>query len=421
MTKLKIKWLIYFQIYFILFSNFFITVLHVPSAIKYISDIITACLLVLMLTKKSKVFTKNNYQKYINCTIILFFAYCIINSIMHGVNPLYLAWAIRVTFRFYIFYIACVRYLVFDDVRKILLSFEKIYIINIIVVLYQFIVLGLRQDFLGGIFGIETGSNGYMNIFFILMLSYEMNKYYLKELKLSKFIFYILTMLAMAGMAELKFFYVESIIIILLVLLVNKPSKKTLVFVITSMVAFFIGIQVLKSEFPEAYAMLMDKESIDNYLSAGWTNGKEIARTTAIPMINNNFFDGKTSNMLFGLGFGNCEYSKFFQTPFAMMYSDTKYRNFTYAMQYLETGYVGLILYMLFFVTNFIGLLRYKFTKEKKIYANFLKIFIVMVGINTWYGGTNKEDIAYIIFLCMSIFGIILKDNLKKYDEIIEK
>lgn len=409
--KLKIKSLIYFQIYFVMICRFLTSVLHFPQFIKYVPDVIAVILMMTMFIYDTpqKIRTKQRFT--LNCLIFILFTYSICTSIFNAVPLMFVIWAIRVTFRFYIFYIACTKYLKMDDVEKIFSSFEKIFIINGILVLYQFLVAGYEGDYLGGIFGIETGCNGYMNVFFVIMLIYEMNSYYNKKIGATKFAFYIISMLAMAGISELKIFYVETVIAFLGLLLVNKPSKRTVKFLIICVVGLIVGLNVIKNVFPEAYLILFDLDEISKYLSASWSGGSEVARTTAIPFINRKFMNNSIIRELFGLGFGNCEMSSFFETPFAEKFANTNYRNFSFAMQYLETGLIGLILYASFFVVLLIDVIKGKCNEKTQVWKNFLIVYIILIGLNVWYNDTCKSDCAYLIYFCLAIFTIYQKDK----------
>lgn len=410
--KFKLKTLIYFQIYFILINRFLISEFHFPEVIKYVPDFITIILTIYLFCDqfKGKILIAKE-QRILNNIILVLFIYSVVSSIIHFTKPLYFIWALRVTFRFYLFYVACINYLRKDDVEKILRGFEKAFLLNIILSFYQFFIQGYKLDNLGGIFGTESGCNGYLNIFFVIIIVYEISKYFSKEIKLMKLLYYLIFALIISSMAEIKFFYAEIIIIIGLVIILNKPNRRTIGFVIVTLIGIIIGLQALKQIFPESYKLLFSTESVTNYLGAvGWSQGIRIARTTAIPIINEYFFDNNILKYLFGFGFGNCEQSSFFITPFAEQYAYTNYRNFTYAMQYIETGIIGLIIYVSFFVENLILIIRNKSLRFLSKWKNFLIIFSLMMIINMWYGDTCKSDIAYLSYFCLAIFGVLIKN-----------
>jgi hypothetical protein len=58
-----------------------------------------------------------------------------------------------------------------DDVKEFLGFFDKLFWINIIVSLVQYALLEKRGDYLGGIFGVSQGCNGYSNVFFVIVLT----------------------------------------------------------------------------------------------------------------------------------------------------------------------------------------------------------------------------------------------------------
>lgn len=406
---IKIKSILTSIVYIVCIMLFIIDELHMPSALKYVPDLLLLFLLVYTIVKEKRLVINGN-DKSLRNVILAFLLYCVLSSLFNGVGAGLFLWAIRCTFRFYAFYYLCIKYLNLSDLNTVFSNLEKLYIVNILVVAYQFFVKGLRMDFLGGIFGTDYGCNGYLNVFMVVMLSYVVNQYFHKQSTLRKLGLYLISSFAIAGMAELKFFYIEALIIFLLALVINKPSVKTISFAIVSSIALFVGLSILEKVFPEAYLLLFDQRGLNNYLSANWAQGREIGRSTAFDFINIRFFNDDFNKKMFGLGFGNCEFSSFFMSDFAKLYKSTNYRNFTFAMQYLETGFVGLILYVSCFAVIFISTFKVKCNNEKKSWLTFVKILVPMILLLIWYSDACKTESAYILFFALASFGIVKKE-----------
>lgn len=393
---------------------FLIDELHMPSMLRYVPDVLLICVF-LYTVFKYKSITIKSMNRGVSILFIAFLLYSCASSLFGMVNIKLFAWAFRCTFRFYVFYYLCIKYLHISDVEKVFINLEKMYLVNMLVLLYQFFVKGLRLDFLGGLFGSTYGCNGYLNVFLVIMLIYVVNQYFHKKATIGKLVFYLVSSLAIVGMAEIKFFYVEAVAIILIALVVNKPTVKTICFAIIAVIGLIIGLEVLRRVFPDSYLLLFDRDSINSYLAAGWAHGKQIGRTTAISFINNNFFNNQFIKKIFGLGFGNCEFSNFFESDFARMYKYTNYRNYTFAMQYLETGVIGLALYVSFFISIFIYALGKKYDDEKEIWATYVKTLIPLVLMLIWYSDACKSEPAYLIFFALAVFGIV--SNSSKNEE----
>ena len=411
--KLKAKNLIYAQIYIALFSGVLISEFHFPSTIKYISDIICVILLFMCFGSIQKKILSTK-MKYPVSIIILLLIYCIINSIANETSMLLMLWAIRVTFRFYVFFICCLVVLKREDIVNILEKFEIIYFINFAVILFQYFFQGYKQDFLGGIFGIEQGCNGQLNLFIIMVLSLEVIWYLEKRIKLHKLIEFLAIAFLIAALSELKVFYIEIILIVIIATCIYKPSRKTFLTVGMFIIGVIGGLLILRKVFPESYAFFFDQKEINRYLSAAWINGIQVTRTTGIEVINKYFFQNNIMRKIFGLGFGKCEVSAFFSSEFANRYANTSYRQFTFAMQYLETGFVGLLIYVSFFISVLISIMRTKIVKDYGYLKKYICVLIPLAIINIWYNDSCKTEVAYVLFFLLSSVGVIVREERKE-------
>ena len=165
------KYLVYFQIFYVLFYNLLISMLGFPSSISYLTDLVTAVLFVLAFKKISKTFKKINYFAVITL-IFMYISYLVVVDISNLVSPMLVFWAFRNNFRLIVFFICCVCFLDKEDINKIMKMLYKVSWINFAFVLIQHFVFGYSQDNLGGIFGTLVGCNGGLNLYCCIILTY---------------------------------------------------------------------------------------------------------------------------------------------------------------------------------------------------------------------------------------------------------
>lgn len=400
--------LIYFQIVYSIIIKFFISEFGYPYALNYVTDIITT-LIFLCVIKTYKKYARYARFEYGALFLLIYFWYCTLSSLFNFVSPFLFIWAFRNTFRFFAFFIGCFVCLDQQDEDLIWRCLLKLQLVNVILTLYQFVVKGYQNDFLGGIFGYGQGVNGGTNLFFCVLLIIAINRYLYKKSSLPELFFVILSTLPLAVLSEIKLFYIEFVIIVLVSLIVSKPSKATICIGICILAVFYFGASYLKNHSPDFYYMIVSPEKLYEYGVAAYGNNHIIGRMTGIDQINRAFFSNELHLKLFGLGFGNCESSSsisFFNSEFSKAYGNWDYKYFSYSMIYLETGGVGLILYILFFV-----LCGYHVIRNRKILQNKENIAIVICTvvisiIATWYNYSMKIEYAYFIYAVLA-FGII--------------
>ena len=354
---------------------------------------------------------------YVDVAILIFLAYALMTSLINGINLLQVIWALRVTFRFYVFYYCCIILLGQDDVRALLRMFEILFAVNAVLVVFEYLLQGKQGDYLGGMFGIEQGTNVYMNIYLTLMLAYEISRYLRQQQTLPMLAYYFVVALGIAALAEMKFLYIEIVIIVAGSVLLRYPSKKTFVLLGCSLTLLFAGLQMLRLAFPESYELLFTGEGTNDYLSAAWTGGREMGRTTAITFIDNSFFSSQTIhetytvgfgnlvlNRLFGFGFGSAEPSALTHNLFAEQYSGTQYAAFEFADRYLEMGWIGLFLYASIYILMFVATFSNEKTlnEEQDVWRETARVLIPIALVNIWYGNLRTEA-SYMLFFFLAL------------------
>ena len=163
--------LLLFEVYFVLFSQLLIDLLGFPQYILFITDVINICIMLFMLIYPKSIFS-SKYSKLIKNYLLVYIVYLLIDSMLNLVSPLLFLWGARKFLRGFFFFVACVRFLHYSDYKKFLDRLYWLQIINVILSSYQFLVLGLKQDHLGGIFGTASGCNAFSNLFFCTITCY---------------------------------------------------------------------------------------------------------------------------------------------------------------------------------------------------------------------------------------------------------
>jgi hypothetical protein len=156
----------------------------------------------------------------------------------------------------------------------------------------------------------------------------------------------------------------------------------------------------------EEFAQFLSFENLWNaLLNPNYATDEDIGRITAIPVITESFMNG-ISDVLFGLGLGNCDSSSIpiFNTPFYDSYYSYHYAYFSYAMWYLEAGAVGLIGYVSFFVSSFVFSLKSlaKRTSDD-LTCQLAMVMAVICCILLIYNISLRNEIAYLIFFVLAL------------------
>lgn len=398
--------LLFYQVIYILICRFCVDVLHFPSVISYGIDIINA--LVTMFFLYSKVAKKKLFlagMAPVFFSVILLIGFCLADGIINMVKTQLILWAFRNTMRYYPFFFSIIALWdekMLDRTIKLLIRLQYP---NFLVVLFQYLILGLKQDNIGGIFGNTTGCNAALNIYLCIITALLIEKYIHREITLIKLLCNFIIFLTTAVIAELKVGFIELPMMIILAILLNKPSFKTIIATIAVILMIPIGIQSIISLFPRwAYSF----ENMSSFLGTATEigGGYNISRLGAFSDINNLFFHNDLSKKILGLGFGNCEYSSinFFTSTFYERYGWLHYRWFTHQTWFLECGYLGVILYFLFFVALF-----FWFVKQKRTYGDingfgsFGQIIIALCFLNFIYNSSLRAEEGYILFLALAL------------------
>ena len=399
------EWLSWFVVVMPFLFGLLNTLLGLPWAIRYSIDVAWVMLAVMLLR-----YQPLKQVKRINGIafwIILFLCYTLLVYLVQYQSGLYYLWGFRNNFRFYAAFFAFAAFLDATDIDAFFRTVDKLFWLNVFVSLFQFFVTGLNQDLLGGIFGVEAGVNGYTNMFFVIVLTHSLVLCFEKKESQKACISKFLAAFWIAALAELKFFFVEAMLILVLSALLTNFSWRKFWIVAGGIAAVFSFAALLVIIFPNFAGFLSIDWFRETALSdKGYTSSGDLNRLTAITR-SNELWLTHWSQRIFGLGLGNCDTSSFaiVNTPFYEQYGHMHYTWMVHAIMYLETGYIGLIFYFGFFVLVYLAIRKIERQSEgiAKSYCRMSKIVTICCPLIAVYNASLRGESAYMAYFVLAI------------------
>lgn len=407
--RLKIKkrtqtgWLMWFLIVFPFTFGTLIDILHMPNAIKYLLDLAWLALLVYIVRFSGML----NFRKtrHFLIWVFLFLSFTVLVYIFRYQSLLYYLWGLRNNFRYYVTFIALTVFMSREDGDSYLCLFDKLFWVEFGLCLIQYL-LGYKGDFLGGLFGIETGSNGYLNMFYIIMTARTVLLCLNKRETLHMCIAKCAAILLVAALAELKFFFIEFAVIVVLAVLITDFSWRKVWIILASALGIVAGIAMLCTIYP----FFRDVYSIEGLLEIatseqGYTYRGDLNRLTVISEVNRRFFSSWIDQM-FGFGLGNCDGSTFtfLCSPFSVQYSWTHYNLFSSSFVYLEMGWIGLGFFFGFFLLYYFVTKKLEKTGQADIHhcqlARIVSLCCCLVCI---YNSSLRTEVGYMAYFVLAL------------------
>lgn len=374
-----------------------------PGAIKYLFDIVWVFLLVTMIFRKKRAIPGD--VKFLLWWIIVFFVFTLVNYTARFQSPFYYLWGFRNNFRGYVLFFAVIYYFDEENAEEALSLFDKMFYVNAVLMFVQFFALGYKQDNLGGIFGVESGCNGYVNLFFCIMTVINYVRYSRSGQSFKKMALNIVLMLVLAAMAELKFYYVEFVVLMLLGALVTRFSWKKLVIIIAGGVAFIIGYRVFISVFPDIDLSI---SGLFEYASStkGYTSSGDLNRLSFFSTVNSKLLP-TLPDRIFGLGLGNCDYAtgvELLSTPFYHKYEWMHYGWMSTTFMYLENGMIGLMAFFGFFIMIMLYAVRMKnHGGTNPVFCEIAALCAVAAVMNGIYNISLRIESEYMMYFILAI------------------
>ena len=353
--------LIYFELIYNLIIKFIVGNTAAPSALNYVSDLVLLMILFGYLRR-----TGGRIREIPRSLLALgggLLALTLVSYALNLYSPLLYLWGLRNNFRFVLFAMMCAAYLTRRDIDRIMEILFGFFLTNIAVVTFQFLTLDhYRQsfgDFISGLFsnGGQRGGNESLAWLICIVCTWETVKFLNEGVNLGRLIACWLGALYMAALAEIKLVILLLVLSCGMALLLCRKTKRSVALIGFSVLALFIGVQILYLIFPKfdqfftLERMLSYVTNQEGYASSGVADGLD--RLTAIPYVYENYLH-TWSERLFGIGLGNADYSgfAFLTSPFYVQNSWTGYSFFSSAFLTLELGAIGMLGFMIWYVNS---------------------------------------------------------------------
>lgn len=394
-------------ILFIVLMPFFFgllnSLLQLPNATRYSIDFAWFFLLFLLIYFQHSI--RYQYER----PLLLWLAAFVVTSaclyVLKFQSPIYYLWGVRNNFRFYPFFLAACVFQTEQDAEDYLKLFDILFWTNAVVSFVQYFVFDLRQDYLGGLFGAEQGCNAYTNIFFVIIVAKSLIYFLNRKESIYSCVAKCVTALAIAAMAELKFFMIEFVLIIAMAVLLTHFSWRNLMIIVGGLAAVSVGTSLMILIFPNIAKDMSLFGLLKMASSAqGYTNSGDLNRLTSISTINK-WLLRDLPNQLIGKGLGNCENSTFAiaNTYFYKRYYWTHYTWMSTAFMYLEMGYIGLTFLYGFFVLNYFVLQkRQKMADANVPHCQLAKIVSVCAIGLLIYNSSLRLESGFMVYLVLA-------------------
>lgn len=388
-------------LYMILVYNF-----HMPMGQLHNAAGLTAvALLVVMLLSRRKLEIILQVR-WLMISAGIFFGLTIVGQVLGYQSLGYYLSGLNNNGRFFIFFFGCILFLKTEQREKIMKLWDVLFWVNFLLTLYQFFVLGIKWDFLGGIFGTQVGCNAYTNVFFTVSITFSILLYMNQREKAWVCLARCAAALIVTALAELKMFVLEFAGILVLAVLLTKFSRRKLYLIIGGAVGALACIKLMVTIFPWWAGWFSLGNIWETATSTLGYNGiGDWNRLTAIPIAWNEHLL-TWPQKLFGLGLGNCDFSPIagMTSPFYDANWTNNYYVFSSGMIMLETGLIGTIAYVGFFLLVFFAansLLRSG--KGDEVYCQLTEVLALMSLVLYVYNCTLRTEVGYMLYFALAL------------------
>ncbi len=410
------EWIMLFIFVFPFLMASLIEFLYLPSAVKYLVDAgyIVAGLAVYARKETALRVNIKPFTRFILIFFLSLFALYLFNF----QSPFYFLWGVRNNFRFYIAFLLFATVFDEEEADGCMKFMDMAFYVNAFITVLQFFILGKRQDYLGGIFGVEKGCNAFTIIFFSIIIGKSLLQFMNGKENVWKCFIKCSVALLISAMAELKFFFVIFIIILFVSTMMTRFSvRKAFMLLAGGALLMFSGM-LLPIIFGESRAMTLEN-IIEMITATNYATARDLGRFTAIPTISRNILT-EPLERIFGLGLGNCDTSSFAicNTPFFVSHSYLNYNWFSSAFLFLETGFAGLTAYLSFFVMCFfLARKQMKQSGVNELYCRIGMIMSIVCFIMVFYNSALRTETAYMAFFSLAL-PFVRKNNILEENNI---
>lgn len=426
-VKITTSNIIIFQIYFNIILKFLTVDLRMPSAISYFSDMVTLLLMCCLLSKNRKI---NRIEQKVLLILFLFFIEGALSALFNGVSPVLFLWSVRNQMRFYIWIFIVIFLFDCSKIDKLFQGLNRLAIINLLIMIFQYLFFNLRGDYLNGVFGSYAGGNSALNTFCVILTIENVAALLIGKRKVKKVAIAILSMCIMCAMNELKFYYIELVIVIIFFIAffmqrkIQKKTWKRLIFIsVSGLLLAIIGYKALVYFYPGFYNFF-EKEVFLDYVTRSY-NSSTVLYINGIPVSNRftayniviKYFLNSTTKLLFGIGMGASEYSTYFSSAFHKKYGDIAISGYQLPQVLLENGIIGLCILVFFYLFIYkIMNMEYKRIITTKRYLFMISGITAVIGLFICvYNSALRIETSGYLYYTMIALGMCRKMG-DKYD-----
>lgn len=400
-------YVIFTLLYYIIIGalvNFF----GVNKMFLYLGDVFNIVLFMYTLLYAKK--TRNKVDNKVICLMLIIVITGIFSNLINFNSSFLLAWGIRNTGRFFMYFYSCSILLKPENYETIFKVVKIMFFLSLPLCIYQRLFANYDTgktfgDLVGGVFLSYSGCNTPLNVLLCIYVAYISSLFFQKKEKMINFLVVVISAMVMSALAELKIFFIEFFIIILMNCIYNKMSL-TKILKLTIIIGVFsllmsVFITFNSKEYGGNYANIYSIEGFIEYATreSGYDGDGDLNRLNAISVINSTIFKNDISKQFLGIGLGNSEYTQFYQSDFYKRYSYLHYQWFHDVIVYIEQGYMGIFLYVLL-----VAQMYKKCKTNDNEYTIFSKILIILCVIMFIYDNSLRvEASGFLIYLLLSI------------------
>lgn len=225
--KIQMKSMLNTIVGFTFLWKFISSFVKLPSALSFFPDVLLiGALFIWVIRHRRLEFADLKFPKF----VLVFFVICTISFFVNfdGYRSFfYFIWGLRNQFRFFVFYLMGLVYLKNVDYEKVKKTVYWLLYLEVAIVSVQFFVLDLRNDFASGIFGIEQGGNGIVNVFICVISIWALVDYMNRNISAKRAAILIFLCLYLAALTEIKFYFIEIVLFAAItVFVVGNTSRK---------------------------------------------------------------------------------------------------------------------------------------------------------------------------------------------------
>lgn len=363
--------------------------------------------LVLLIVNIRYIEQRSSNTAVFDAPVVIFFVFCLFTSVVNLVTAQWVFWEALSFGRLFIWIYLFRIFWAPEDAESIVEFLYKLQVVNAAFVVYQYAVLGLFQDNIGGMFGIMAGCNAPLNVYLCFVCAWGISGYLCNTVKSSSLVLTVLVSLIIAAVAELKIFYLEFVFLFFFTFVYVRFSKKAFFTALLVVAIAAIGLYAFSIINPENFEILIDVDSLLEY-SDLQSAGYGVSRSHPFSQLTEQFFGSDTAKCLYGMGFGSASQSSipFFTSDFYYLYGGINYHYLITAMLFLQVGYVGFGLYVIPFILLVLALI----IKRKSLslagqgrLGCFAFVMVVIFLINVFYNNTAHSYLSVFWSLAISI------------------